>query len=71
MLNVYNKTITELGFCDNPNYQVSVSVISLSLGSTDNTYLDNFGYHKNVIQIYLLSCSIYTHNYYVYDHFNR
>jgi hypothetical protein len=40
MLNVYNKAIIELGFCDNPNYQVSVSVISLSLGSTHNTYLD-------------------------------
>ena len=31
---------------------VSVSVISLGLGSDDNTYLDLYysGYHKNLIQ---------------------
>ncbi len=53
-LEMYNKTIIEFGFCDVRNYQGlgTVSVISLAIGSADNTYLnlDNSAYHINLIQ---------------------
>jgi hypothetical protein len=77
MLNVYNKAIIELGFCDNPNYQVSVSVISLSLGSTHNTYLDldnsditetsSKSVYDHAVHIIIMSMTILIDSYCVYN----
>ena len=51
-LEMCNKTIIGLGFCDMQNYQCLGKVINLAFGSAANSYLDidDSAYHKNRVQ---------------------
>jgi hypothetical protein len=45
---MYNKTVIEFGFVISQIIKVSISVLNLAFASTDNTYLNNSGYHKTL-----------------------
>ena len=48
---MYNKTIIRFGFCDIQNNQgFGKGYQPRPSASADNPYLDNSGYHKNLIQ---------------------
>ena len=58
LLSMYDKTIIRFGFCDIPNNQgLSKGYQPQPSASTDNPYLDldYSGYHKNLIQLFLIS----------------